>query len=193
MAHDDDFVNLIRLVRAGDEPASAELVRRYGPAIRIAARARLTDPRLRRLVDSMDVCQSVLGNFFARVASGQFTLDRPEQLLSLLATMVRNRVINHVAMQQAACRDQRRSVVPSEDHEEFVDPEPDPSTAVDRRDLLDAVCDRLTPEELQIAERWAEGEGWVEIGAKIGGRPDAVRIRLSRALERVRREMSPCD
>src|SRR4051812_2324040 len=58
------FVDLVRLVRAGDEHASAELVRRYAPAIRIAVHARLRDPRLRRVLDSLDVCQSVLGNFF---------------------------------------------------------------------------------------------------------------------------------
>ena len=91
----DDFVDLIQRVRAGDEQASTELVRRYEPAIRVAVRARLTDPKLRRLLDSMDVCQSVLGNFFARAATGQFELDRPDQLVALLATMARNRVINH--------------------------------------------------------------------------------------------------
>ena len=64
MPPDDDFVELIRRVRAGDEQASALLVHRYEPAIRIAVRARLTDPKLRRVLDSMDICQSVLGNFF---------------------------------------------------------------------------------------------------------------------------------
>ena len=40
MAHDDDFVELIRRVRKGDEQASALLVHRYEPAIRIAVRGR---------------------------------------------------------------------------------------------------------------------------------------------------------
>ena len=39
MAQDDGFVELIRQVRAGDEQASAELVRLYEPAIRVAVRA----------------------------------------------------------------------------------------------------------------------------------------------------------
>ena len=113
MAQDDDFVELIRRVRKGDEQASAELVHRYEPAIRIAVRARLTDPKLRRWLDSMDVCQSVLGNFFVRAANGQFELDRPEQLISLLATMSRNRVTNHALREQAARRDQRRVAAPT--------------------------------------------------------------------------------
>jgi hypothetical protein len=33
----------------------------------------------------MDVCQSVLMSFFVRAASGQFDLDRPEDLARVLA------------------------------------------------------------------------------------------------------------
>jgi RNA polymerase sigma-70 factor (ECF subfamily) len=75
MAEESAFGDLIRRVRAGDADASSELVRRFEPAIRIAVRARLTDPSLRRLSDSMDICQSVLASFFLRAAAGQFELD----------------------------------------------------------------------------------------------------------------------
>src|SRR5262245_23610315 len=53
------FDELMRRVRAGDEQAAADLVRRYEPAIRRAVRVRLRDPQLRRLLDSIDICQSV--------------------------------------------------------------------------------------------------------------------------------------
>ena len=52
--------------------------------VRFEARLRLTDPRLRRQYDSLDICQSVLASFFVRAAAGQYDLDRPEQLLKLL-------------------------------------------------------------------------------------------------------------
>ena len=55
------FEELIRRVRAGDQDAAAVLVRRYEPAIRRAVRFRLADARLGNLLDSMDICQSVLG------------------------------------------------------------------------------------------------------------------------------------
>ena len=126
MSHDNDFVELIRRVRNGDERASAELVHRYEPAIRIAVRARLTDPKLRRWLDSMDVCQSVLGNFFVRAANGQFELDRPEQLISLLATMARNRVTNHALREKAARRDQRRLSATAASEANMIDPAPEP-------------------------------------------------------------------
>jgi hypothetical protein len=79
MSSDISFRDLIRRVRAGDAGACTELVRRYEPAIRVAVPVRLTDPALRRVLDTMDVCQSVLANFFARPALSQFEPDDPAQ------------------------------------------------------------------------------------------------------------------
>src|SRR4051794_7874124 len=88
------YDELIRRVRARDEDAAAELIRRYEPAIRRAVRVRLADARLGSLLDSMDICQSVLKSFFVRAATGQYELETPEQLLKLLATMARNKLTN---------------------------------------------------------------------------------------------------
>ena len=104
----DEFQALLGRVRAGDAQAAAELVRRYEPAIRRAARVRLVDTRLNRLLDSMDICQSVMASFFVRAALGQFELETPEQLLKLLATMTRNKLANQVKGHGAARRDFRR-------------------------------------------------------------------------------------
>lgn len=106
---DDSFPDLIRRVRGGDQDAAAELVRRFEPAIRRAVRVRLVDDRLRRQFDTMDVCQSVLASFFVRVAMGQFELDRSEQLLKPLATMVRNKVAERANQARAGRRDYRRA------------------------------------------------------------------------------------
>src|SRR5580704_8003946 len=103
-----DFQVLLRRVRAGDGQAAAELVRRYEPAIRRAARVRLLDTRLNRLLDSMDICQSVMASFFVRAALGQYELETPAQLLKLLATMTRNKLANQVKGHGAARRDFRR-------------------------------------------------------------------------------------
>ena len=84
--------NFIQRVRAGDQAAAVELVRRYEPAIRRVVRLQMRDPRLRRILDSMDVCQSVLASFFLRAATGQYDLNQPAQLLRLLAVMARNKV-----------------------------------------------------------------------------------------------------
>jgi hypothetical protein len=64
-AHDE----LIRRIRAWDQDAAAELIRRYEPAIRRAVRVRLADARLGNLLESMDICQSVLKSFFVRAST----------------------------------------------------------------------------------------------------------------------------
>src|SRR6516225_793826 len=102
------FADLIRRVRAGEEEAAADLVRRYEPAIRRVVRVHLRDPRLRRVLDSMDICQSVLATFFVRANLGQYELDTPDSLLKLLATIARNKLSNQAARQHAARRDHRR-------------------------------------------------------------------------------------
>src|SRR5437660_8628796 len=122
MSEEVSFLELIRRVRTGDQEASAELVRRYEPAIRVAVQVRLTDPGLRRLLDSMDICQSVLGNFFVRATAGEFELDRPEQLMKLLITMARNRLTDHALRQRAARRDYRRTRPGPAGKEELADP-----------------------------------------------------------------------
>src|SRR3954453_16678047 len=107
MSDEVPFQELIARVRRGDDAAANELVRRYEPAIRRSVRFRLTDPRLRRTCDSMDVCQSLSARFFVRAASGQYALDTPEQLLRLLTTMARNKLLNQARQEHAARRDNR--------------------------------------------------------------------------------------
>ncbi len=84
-----EYVDFVFRVRQGDEQAAEELVRRYEPEIRLEVRGwlRLRNPGLRRVFDSMDICQSVLASFFARAAVGDFDLDEPPQLIRLLVGM----------------------------------------------------------------------------------------------------------
>jgi hypothetical protein len=55
--------------------------------------------------------------------------------------------------------------------------------------LLAAVRLRLTEEERHLAERRAEGAAWAAIAAELGGTPDGRRMQLTRALDRVEREL----
>jgi RNA polymerase sigma-70 factor (ECF subfamily) len=188
MSDDAGFAELIRRVRAGDADAAAEVVRRYEPEIRRAVRVRLTDPGLRRLLDSMDICQSVLGNFFVRAAAGQFDLDRPEQLLKLLVVMARNKLRDQVSFHRAARRDQRRLEADTAPLAEAAGGA-SPSASVAARDLLENVRQALSPEERDLADLRAQGLDWVRIGEARGEKPDTLRKRLGQALNRVSRQL----
>src|SRR5947199_5003401 len=104
---EEHFQELINRVRGGDEQAASDLVRRYEPEIRREVRFLLRDPHLRRTLDSMDICQSVMGSFFARAALGEYNLDRPENLLRLFVTMTRNKIADASRRQHAQRRDSR--------------------------------------------------------------------------------------
>ncbi len=185
MFTDDAFPELIRRVRVGDADAAAELVRRYEPLIRREVRLRLEDTRLNRLFDSDDVCQSVLASFFVRTAAGQFDLERPDQLIRLLLQMARNKVASAARAQSRQRRDHRRASGGDEALEWTADGTPTPSRVVSGRELLEQFRTRLGPEERQIADLRAEGLQWSEVAEKMGGSPQARRMQLARAVERV--------
>jgi RNA polymerase sigma factor (sigma-70 family) len=177
----EPFQDLIRRVRAGEEEAAAELVRLYEPEVRRAVRMSLTDPRLRRTLDSVDICQSVLANFFVYVMGGSFDLDEPSQLVRLLVTMARNKVVD-------------RAREPSHHKETAADPhvldgfaglEKSPSHIIAHQELLCALREQLTDEERQIAEQRAAGREWAAIAADLGGTTESVRKKLERAIARV--------
>src|SRR3954464_10204837 len=106
---DEPFSALIERIRAGDERAASDLVRRSEPEIRREVRFLLRDPFLRRTFDSMDICQSVMGSFFLRAALGEYDLDKPEDLIRLLIRMTRNKVVDATRRQRAQRRDHRRA------------------------------------------------------------------------------------
>src|SRR6478735_7912394 len=102
------FPELVARLRAGDHSAAAELVRDYGPVIRLEVRMGLRDSRLRRAFDESDVCQSVLASFFVRAAAGQFDLDTPEGLAGLLVRMARNKLASSARRHTSGRRDVRK-------------------------------------------------------------------------------------
>jgi DNA-directed RNA polymerase specialized sigma24 family protein len=187
---DPALQDLLRRIHAGDQEAAAELVRQYEAEIRRAVRVRLTDPRLRRVLDSLDICQSVLANFFVRVAAGQLQIEEPAQLLRLLIAMARNKVLDKARRQQADRRDQRRvEAGAAVALDRLADAAPGPSRIVAGQDLLRQVRERLSDEERDLAEQRAAGRDWATIAAERSASPEALRKKLARALDRVARQL----
>jgi RNA polymerase sigma-70 factor (ECF subfamily) len=186
----EDYAGFIRRVRAGDEQAAAELVRHFETEIRLEVRTwlRLRDQRLRRVFDSMDICQSVLASFFVGAAAGAYDVEQPGQLVRLLVGIARNKLKEHVKHHQRNRRDIRRTQAAGSDAEPAAAAD-SPSQCLAGKELLGEFHRRLSGEERRLADLRAEGQDWAAIAAALGGTPDGRRKQLIRAVERVQREL----
>jgi len=182
---DEAFRDLISRVRAGDQAAAADLVRQYEAEIRRLVRLSLGDSRLNRVLDSIDVCQSVMGNVFVRIAAGQYDLEGPDQLFRLLVTMARNKVIDHArkpANRSVPITDSALAGRPDRGGER-------PDQAAEGRELLAEVRRRLADDERRVFDLRRAGTDWAGIAAAVGGGAEALRKKYERAMDRVTREL----
>jgi RNA polymerase sigma factor (sigma-70 family) len=184
------FPELLRRVRAGDQDAAVELVSRYESAIRRAIRIKLMDSQLRGALESMDICQSVMGSFFVRAAAGQFDLEHPDQLLRLLVVMTRHKLAHQTRRHRAKRRDCRRLTACDPANLDGRSAAPSPSRLVVGRELLAEVNRLLSQEERLLAELRGDGYEWTEIAARLGGTAEARRKQLARAVDRLERELN---
>jgi RNA polymerase sigma factor (sigma-70 family) len=185
MSDEPVFQELITRVRAGDAAAAEELVRRYEPVLRRMIRVRLVSARLRRLFDSSDICQSVLASFFVRAALGQYDLHKPADLLKLLATMARNKVIDKARRPDVEKRAGQRIPVSELPEHAQVSASSSPSQQIALEDLVAEVRRRLLPDERRVMELRQQGLEWAAIAAQVGDSPEALRKRFIRAVDLV--------
>ena len=183
------FQELIQRVRNRDQEAARELTLKYEKVIRRVVRIHLRDARLRQVMDSMDVCQSVLASFFVRTVLGQYDLDSPAHLINLLTTITRNKLTNQVNHLRAQRRDIRRSTTIEDDAVQIADRASDPSDQASAREILEKVCERLDTNERYLAQQRSLGRTWNELAEELGATDVALRKKLTRALDRVMSEL----
>lgn len=179
----NELTQLLARIRSGDEGAARLLVERYEFAIRIAIRTRLSDPRLRRQFDSLDVCQSVLASFFLQMASGRYDLHAPAQVYGLLMKMATNKLGVRARNIFRKRRDARRLSPQDVDEVDVVSIVPSPSQTAEDKDLLNHALKMMTPEIRDIAQRRMQGELWPRIAIALGGTPEARRKQFERAMQ----------
>ena len=184
MKKGSSFTELIERVRSGDEQAATQLVQEFEPVVRRELRFRLRDSRARRELDSMDISQSVLTNFFVRVATCQYDLKERSDLVKLLITMTRNKVAEELRSQHRQRRDSRRTVLGVEGMP-LASPDPTPSRVLAAKEILQLVRQSLSGEERRLVDLRCQGQSWEEIADSIGGSPDARRKQMARAIDEI--------
>ncbi len=140
MPKNDEFSELLRRAKAGDDEAIREFLSRFEQEVRTMVRSRLPK-KLRTQFDSIDFVQSVWQSFFANAEVREF--DNVDHFRGFLRGMVRNKVQEqHRRLTRTEKYDlarEERLYVRKGDREvlrEVVSREPTPSQAMQAADRM---------------------------------------------------------
>jgi RNA polymerase sigma factor (sigma-70 family) len=186
----DNLKALFTRLATGDETAAMEIVAQYANAIRFVIRKRLAKSRLRNIMDSMDILQSVFGRLFVWLRGHPYDFNKDEEILKWLTTVAKNRVSDH-ERHYAKEMDRRdyRSRGDTSFLEERFETFDIPEKTLPRRQTLESIRPRMSTYEWLLVEARAQGRSWKEIAAELGGSPDRARMRVKRVLDRIKREV----
>lgn len=176
-----EFSKFLAVLRSGERDSIEELLRQLDPFLRQAIRLRLIDSRLRRVVDTTDILQSLLKDFLSQKQN-----NRPDGasggLCAYLAAAVRNKV-------RMRMRKERRQPSSLPEEWELVSPEGSPARQVAAEDQCEAIRARLPEEARVLFDLRLQGFTWRQIAQQVGGTSNVLRVRLSRAIARIAREL----
>jgi RNA polymerase sigma-70 factor (ECF subfamily) len=176
-------------IRAGDELAARELLARYEAQVRLVVRRQL--PRLlRSRFDSLDFLQSVWASFFRRLRAGLEQFKDPRYLVTFLARVARNKVIDRYRQAASRKHDVHReeplTTVESPRGELAADQDT-ASEIAEAREAFDRLRDLLPTDRREILRLKLEGFSSREIGERLGLSERTVR----RTLDDLRRRAGP--
>lgn len=173
-----DLQKFFALIQGGDDGAIEVMLQELDPFLRRVIRMRLYDGRLRRIVDTTDILQSLFKDFLRRTAANEPAETSSAELCAYLAAAVRHKV-------QTRLRKERRHAGTLPEEWEPASSEPDVCERVEDQDFAAAIRGRLDESVCLLLDLKTQGLTWQEIAAKVGGRADALRMRLNRAVAAV--------
>jgi RNA polymerase sigma factor (sigma-70 family) len=159
--HDElrEFCDLLDRAFDGSEEAAAELVARYGDALRRAIR-RALGRRLRPMFDSIDFAQDVWLSFFRRKAEMP-RFERPEELIAFVIGMGRRKVAAVARDRLVRQRHNINRVLSSEESmakaREIPDGRPAPMEVAIRKECLERFISRHPERDRRIIELRLQG------------------------------------
>lgn len=186
----DELGALLEGVRGGDDAALTQLLQKYEPRLRTAARV-LLGPWLRPHLDSLDLIQSVHRELLPGLRQGKYDLGSTQQLLALALTVVRRKVARSWRRIQ---REQQMAAPPSNTDEPAEtllasrNSDDDPAANALVNDAIQHILRGLSGEERRIVERRLQGFSTMDIAQEMNIDPHLLRARLSRLRQRLRAE-----
>jgi RNA polymerase sigma-70 factor (ECF subfamily) len=197
----------LETLRTGDSHAVEALLRQIDPFLRKVIRQRLIDGRVRRVVDTTDVFHSVVKDFLARTRSTPATAAAdgertplpafgekaerqspfsPNALGAYLAAAVHHKI-------QTRSRKEKRHAGSLNPEWEPASPDSSPSQLIQEQDFKEAIRARLSKDKQRLFDLKTQGLTWDEIAERVGGRADALRMRLTRSIAAILRELESAE
>jgi RNA polymerase sigma-70 factor (ECF subfamily) len=188
MSSTNSFAQLMTRLRAGDQPAAAEVFHRFAERLIALARTRL-DRRLRQKVDPEDVLQSVYKSFFRRYIQGDFELADWDGLWSLLTVLTVRKCGRWRERFRAECRDVERETSLTARCDgagwHVLDREPTPGEAAVLTDTVEQLLQHLEERDRDIVSLTLQGYPVAEIARQLD-RPERT---VFRVLEHVKKRL----
>jgi RNA polymerase sigma factor (sigma-70 family) len=183
-----EFAELMVRLESGSSDAAWELIDRYSSHVLRYVRRNM-HYRLRSKFDSQDFVQMVWASFF-RDPNQIKGLANPGQLIGLLASMARNKVISEV---RRRLHSQNRSVMretnldtPDASVELFAK-DPTPSSIAIARERWHQLVDHQPPHVKTIVERRLAGMTFQDIASELGLHERTVRRTIEKLLKKTRK------
>ena len=161
------------------------LWREFGSQFRRRARTRLRQYGLTGQTESMDICNDVMADLAGRNDGQPLNAD---DVLAYIMRAIDNQVLDTFRTLARHCRDFRRNDPTPVEDIKAVQKATSPSQVALRREMISQVRAALGSKDGVAIDMMLENRSWQEIGEAIGIQPDAARMRVRRALDRVRED-----
>ncbi len=173
--------------RRAESPQPIEAVwRRFGDQLRRRARTRLRQYGLTGQAESMDICNDVMADLVRRYGS---QVVSPDDVLAYVMRAIDNQVLDTFRTLARQCRDFRRNEATPVEDMTVANQETTPSQIALRREVITRIRAMLNEQDAKAIDMMLENRDWNEIGEALGLSADAVRMRVKRALDRVRNDI----
>lgn len=178
------FAELMQRLHAGDKAAEAEFADRFGKALRLYIRTRIS-PQMQRHFDSTEIWDSVWARLHQRLRSPSW---RPEwdvnedKMLGLLFQMARDNVAEKA-------RNPRNQLASLPDEHDQADDRPGPEEIALVRDLRERARQLCSADEWALLEARCQGLDPDDLAARFGKSADAIRMQLKRLVKYLRNSL----
>ncbi len=162
----------------------------FGSQLRRRARTRLRQYGLVGQAESMDICNDVMAEMTRGFNARGVT---PDDALAYLLRAIDNQVLDTFRRLVRQCRDFRRNEAKSIDELPVATQDQSPSQIALHREVIERIQELLNRDDALAVSMMLVNCDWQEIGQKLGVKADTVRMRVRRALERVREEIGLTD